>query len=295
MTSARRADRGSGADRGSTADPLLLTVVTPSYNQAAFLPATLQSVADQDYPRIEHIVVDGGSTDGSVEILRSWDRHPIRWISEPDHGQADAINKGIAMASGDAFAWLNSDDIYLDPQAVSAAMDVLRDHDVVTGGGRSIAVDGSFRHRIPVHADRLSRSQIRHTDWVLQPATFMNMELARRFQLDPSLRWAMDWDLFIRVADVATFTPLDREIAGYRYHPDSKTVGGGGARKRELARVIARYHGRASLVYAGTAVGAAAMMLGERLPGRMGSSLRQASKEIGVRSDRRTNGHGIPF
>jgi glycosyltransferase involved in cell wall biosynthesis len=274
---------------------VLLTIVTPSYNQAAFLRATLQSVADQDYPRIEHIVVDGGSTDGSVEILRGWDRHPIRWISEPDGGQADAINKGVAMATGDAFAWLNSDDIYLDPGAVSAAMAVLRERDVVTGGGQEIDVDGAFRRHLPVRANRLSRSQIRHIDWILQPATFMKMDLARRFPLDPSLHWAMDWDLFIRVADVASFTPLDRELAGYRHHPGSKTAGGGGARKRELARVIARYHGRTSALYRWTMLGAAAQMLGERLPGRAGWRLRKAAQDLGIRSDRRTHGHGIPF
>jgi glycosyltransferase involved in cell wall biosynthesis len=280
---------------GSPESPLVLTVITPSYNQAAFLPATLQSVADQDYPWIEHIVVDGGSTDGSVDILRGWDRHPIRWVSERDGGQADAINKGVGLATGGAFAWLNSDDVYLDPGAVSAVMAVLADHDVVTAAGREIAEDGSFRRRLPVRADRLSRSQIRHTDWILQPASFMRMSIARRFPLDPSLHWAMDWDLFIRVAEVATFTPLDREIAGYRYHPGSKTVGGGAARKRELARVIARYHGRASVVYLGTLAGVIAQTLGERLPGRLGRSLRQAAKEIGIRSDRRTDGHGIPF
>ena len=277
-----------------TAEPVL-SLVTPSYNQAPFLRATLQSVADQDYPAIEHIVVDGGSTDGSVEILRDWDGHPIRWISEPDRGQADAINKGVAMATGDVFAWLNSDDIYLDGGAVSAAMAALRGRDVVTGGGRLISVDGVVLRRLPLRADRLSRSQIRHVDWILQPATFMRMELARRFPLDPTLHWALDWDLFIRVADVAEFTPLDREIAGYRYHPGSKTAGGGAPRQRELARVIARYHGYASIVYLGTLVCAAALMLGGRLPGAPGRRLRRVPQSLGLRSDRRTKGHGIPF
>ena len=88
----------------------LVSVVTPSFNQAAFIEETIQSVLKQDYPHIEHIVVDGGSTDGTVDILQ---RYPhLRWISEPDCGQSDALNKGFAMARGEILGWLNSDDTY---------------------------------------------------------------------------------------------------------------------------------------------------------------------------------------
>jgi glycosyltransferase involved in cell wall biosynthesis len=121
-----------------------VTIITPSLNQAAFLTACLESVADQDYPAIEHIVLDGGSTDGSVDILRGWTAHSIIWRSEPDDGQADAINRGVAVATGDVCTWLNSDDVYLDAGAVSAAMEAIQlGADVVTSLGGVVTLSPS--------------------------------------------------------------------------------------------------------------------------------------------------------
>src|SRR5687767_7507014 len=100
-------------------DPTV-SIVTPSYNQAEYLAATLESVAAQDYPAIEHIVMDGGSTDGSEEVIASFAAtHPLRWRSAKDRGQAHAIADGFALAHGEVLTWLNSDDIYLRPDAIS--------------------------------------------------------------------------------------------------------------------------------------------------------------------------------
>src|SRR5438309_5772154 len=119
----------------------LVSVVTPSLNQGAYIEETIRSVLDQDYPRIEHIVVDGGSTDGTLEILR---RYPhLTWVSEPDGGQADAVNKGFRLAEGEIFGWLNADDLYL-PGTISAAVAVLRETGcgLVHGGWRQIDEEG---------------------------------------------------------------------------------------------------------------------------------------------------------
>ena len=116
-----------GAGRLQSPSLPLVSIVTPSFNQARFLRETIESVLNQNYPRIEYIVVDGGSNDGSQEILASYGESISSWMSEPDSGQTDALNKGFSMARGEIFAWLNSDDTYL-PNAVSAAVQYLQDH-----------------------------------------------------------------------------------------------------------------------------------------------------------------------
>jgi glycosyltransferase involved in cell wall biosynthesis len=225
----------------------LVSIITPTLNQGQFIEATLRSVAEQDYPYIEHIVVDGGSADATLDILRSWSAHPIRWLSEPDKGQADAINKGVRLARGEVCSWLNSDDIYLSRDVISRVVALFEaGARAVTGAGRYLDEDGSTINYIPLFADRLDRRSLSWVDLVLQPATFYETSLARDLPLDAELHWAFDWDFFIRLADQVTLVPLYEPLAGYRRHESAKTVSGGDRRMREIHRVLRRYHSPAS-------------------------------------------------
>ena len=274
----------------------LVTVITPSLNQAAFLGPTLQSVADQDYPRIEHVVVDGGSIDGSTEILHAWAQsHPIRWSSMPDGGQADAILRGLAHSTGSIVSWLNSDDIYLDSHAIS---DVVRLFEggaqVVTGAGRYLSADGVLLRRIPVWPRRLDHRTLRCVDWVLQPATFIRREILERHPLDTSLYFAFDWDLFVRIAADVPFTPIDREIAGYRLHSAGKTVSGGARRQSELLEVTQRYNVRRSARTVMMKAMVAMHRAGEMLPDPARRNVERVLSRLASLTQL-NNGRGIPY
>jgi glycosyltransferase involved in cell wall biosynthesis len=201
----------------------LVSVVTPSFNQGAFIEETIRSVQDQDYPRIEHIVVDGGSTDRTIDVLR---RHPhVRWVSEPDRGQSDAVNKGFGMARGEIFGWLNSDDLYL-PGAIGAAVEALLESGcgLVHGGWRRIDATGRLINEVPAVPFDL-RQQLDYANLVAQPGALFTREAFEAVGgLDVSYRYAMDYELFLRIGARFEVRHVDRVLGAYRYHPESKTV-----------------------------------------------------------------------
>jgi glycosyltransferase involved in cell wall biosynthesis len=275
--------------------PPLVSIVTPSFNQARYLSATLESVAMQDYPRVEHIVMDGGSTDGSVDIIRSWaETHPIIWRSGPDGGQAAAIQAGARLASGEILAWLNSDDVYLDERAVSDMVAALSSGaEVVTAGGWHLTEDGTRLSRIPVHPDRLGYDVLRCIDWVLQPATFFRRELILRHPLDESLHFAFDWDFFIRVARETRIVPIDRDLAGYRLHETGKSLSGGTTRRKEVLEVTRRYNGARSPRYLLLRAVSAVREGSERLPEHMRERVENGLGLLAWILSRATGGRGI--
>jgi len=178
-----------------------ISVVVPSYNHAPFLRQALDSVLLQDYPRLELIVVDGGSTDGSVEILRSYSDRLTRWVSEPDRGQTDAINRGIAMAGGEIVAWLNSDDLYLAGCLESAGRALQRNPGAGMVYGDGVMVD-STGNVLDHHRYRsLGALDLLCFDVILQPAAFMRRRaLDAVGGLDDSYNLIMDHDLWVRLA-----------------------------------------------------------------------------------------------
>jgi glycosyltransferase involved in cell wall biosynthesis len=201
----------------------LVSIVTPSFNQGRYIGEAIQSVGEQDYPNIEHIVVDGESTDETIEVLRC---HPsLRWVSEPDRGQADAINKGFRMARGTIFGWLNADDLFL-PGAVSAAVAALRESGagLVHGSWRQIDERGHTIRDVPaVPFDY--RGQLEDANRVAQPGSLFTREAYEAVGgVDERYRYALDYELWLKLGRRFSVTHVDQVLAAYRYHGASKTV-----------------------------------------------------------------------
>ncbi len=203
-----------------------LSVVTPSYNQARFLRQTIESVLSQQGVELEYIIIDGGSTDGSVEIIREYAPRLAYWVSEKDKGQTEAINKGFARASGDVLAWLNSDDILL-PGAAAEALDYLQAHPevgMVYGDCTYIDENGRTIGRFPA-AQTDYRKLRRGYVHIPQQASFFRATLWRKVgPLDDSFYFAMDYDLWVRLARLAPLVYLPRLWASFRLHSDTKTI-----------------------------------------------------------------------
>jgi glycosyltransferase involved in cell wall biosynthesis len=210
----------------NTASLPLVSIVTPSYNQAPYLEATLRSVLDQDYPNIEYILVDGGSTDGSREIIGRYAERLAWWVSEKDQGQTDAINKGFAHAKGKILAWLNSDDTYL-PGAVSQAVAALRAHPeagMVYGDANLIDEAGKVIGKFPARQTDYSRLRRGYVH-IPQQASFFRAALWRQVgPLDPSFYFAMDYDLWVRLASRASLLYVPSLWANFRLHGAGKSV-----------------------------------------------------------------------
>jgi glycosyltransferase involved in cell wall biosynthesis len=205
----------------------LVTIVTPSYNQAEYLEATILSVLEQDYPHIEYFIMDGGSNDGSLEIIKKYASQLTGWVSEKDQGQTDAINKGFARASGEILAWLNSDDTY-EPGAVRAAVEVLchrPEVGMVYGEANYIDETGRVIGRFPAAQTGYTRLRRGYVH-IPQQASFWRAELWKQVgPLDPSFYFAMDYDLWVRLARITSLLFLPGQVwANFRLHSSGKSV-----------------------------------------------------------------------
>jgi glycosyltransferase involved in cell wall biosynthesis len=205
----------------------IVSIITPSFNQANYLEATIQSVLGQDYPRIEYIIVDGGSTDGSVDVIKKHEGRLAWWVSEQDKGQTDAINKGFNRANGEILAWLNSDDTY-NPGAISAAVKFLTENPDVA----MIYADCDFINEQGAVIGKFNSAQ---TDYgrlregyvhIPQQTMFFRAKYWKELgPLDPSFYFAMDYDLWTRIAAHAPIKYLPGQTwANFRLHTSGKTT-----------------------------------------------------------------------
>jgi glycosyltransferase involved in cell wall biosynthesis len=209
-----------------TPDPPI-SIVTPSYNQGHFLEETIQSVLSQNYPNLEYIVIDGGSTDNSVQIIKRYEKHLAYWVSERDRGQTDAINKGLKRSRGEFVNWINSDD-RLAPGALARIAEGVAKHpqaDFVYGDTDILIEDGSVLQTRP--ETRFNGFILRYGANVFaQPSCFFRRTLAERIHwLNEELHWSMDYDFWIRAAAAgARFAHVEGVIGQFRLQGGSKTT-----------------------------------------------------------------------
>lgn len=229
-----------------------MTVVTPSLNQGRFIRETIESVLGQTYPALEYLVIDGGSTDETIDILKHYgDR--LAWVSEPDEGQASAINKGWRQGKGTILAYLNSDDTYL-PDAVMRAVAWFRRHPeagVVYGEGYHVDVTGRVLDRYPTEPFTLAR--LAETCFICQPTAFLRRTVVEQAgYMNESLQYCMDYDLWIRLARVAHFRQIPEYLATSRLHADTKTLGQRARAHAEILNTVRHHFGHVppSWVYA---------------------------------------------
>lgn len=220
----------------------LVSIVVPTLNQAAFIEQTLASIVGQNWPRLELIVVDGGSTDGTREIVERYAAHLAHFVSEPDRGQADAINRGMRLATGDILAWLNSDDFYLPlaiARAAAALGEVARPRLVYGGCLLWYEVEG---RAFVVHPGAFDRAALTTSSFIYQPSAFWTRALWEKAgPLDESKHFVLDWEWWLRASPQGEFMATDDCLSVYRFHAAHKTGSGSPRRTEEILALVEQH------------------------------------------------------
>ncbi len=223
----------------------LVTIVTPSLNQGVFIRATIESVLSQDYPHIEYLVMDGGSTDNTSGIAAEYSSR-LKYVSEKDRGQSHAINKGFTAARGEVVAWLNSDDVLL-PGAVGKAVAALGragKAGAIYGEGYRIDRNGANQGRFPATVPFNLWKLVYLSDYILQQSTFFRKSAVDAVGgLDEQLHYAMDWDLLIRLGKRFGLYYEPEYLGAIREYAEAKSFAGGARRIDEIQRVLKRHTG----------------------------------------------------
>ncbi|MBW4460010.1 MAG: glycosyltransferase [Nodosilinea sp. WJT8-NPBG4] len=226
----------------------LISVVVPSFNQSQFLKQALDSIFDQDYPKVEVVVMDGGSTDGSLEIIEAYAERLTYWQSKPDGGQSLAINAGMAWCNGDLVAWLNSDDFYYGNSLweVANAYQSNSDRGLYIGNGfRYVQETGKYHPFFERHL-AFNRKAFNHgLDYILQPSVFFSQHAWKQVGgLNPDLNFCMDWDILIRISNNYSVALINEFLAVSREYAETKTSSGKLKRVYEIANMVTRHTGK---------------------------------------------------
>lgn len=224
-----------------------ISIITPSFNQDQYIEETIRSVILQGYPNLEFIIVDGGSIDKSVEIIRRYEPWLTYWVSEKDKGQSDAINKGFNLATGEWVAWLNSDDLFLPEALWSVGMVACRELATTIIAGDVVNFDSETNVDLAtVHATGIELSSVvryweRGCVWHQPGLFFPKATLDRIGYLDPALHYAMDHDLLCRLLTVCSVSYLQKPLARFRLHGQSKGVAQPAKTVMEKSNIARRY------------------------------------------------------
>jgi glycosyltransferase involved in cell wall biosynthesis len=221
----------------------LVSIVTPSYNQGRFIEETIQSVLNQNYPNLEYLVLDGGSRDNTLDILKRYEGRLV-WISEKDRGQADAINKGFRLAKGDILGWLNSDDTYL-PGAIRKVVQYFQAHrDVGMLYGEGYHVDSAGKIIERYYTEPFDFQRLGEICFICQPTAFLRAEVFRAIgPLETSLRYCLDYEYWMRVAKRFRISYLDDYLANSRLHFETKTLSQRVEFHQEILETVRKHYG----------------------------------------------------
>jgi len=221
----------------------LVSIVTPSYNQGEFLEETINSILDQTYKNIEYYIIDGGSLDNSISIIKKYEKYLNGWVSEKDEGQSNAINKGYKLTSGEIFTWINSDDL-LKSDAVESVIPYFTNQDVVLINGDAEVIDKESKHIGFSNGNSIDyKSLLKNLQYgIIQPSTFIRSGIFSQVGLlNESLHYAMDYDLFIRLADKGKFVYKNQIFSCVRMHGNAKTISLPEKHYKEVFVVLSKY------------------------------------------------------
>ncbi len=225
-----------------------ISIITPTFNCGQYIEEAIDSVLNQDYDNIEYFVIDGGSTDNTLELLKKYsEKYPgkFKWISEPDKGQTDAINKGLRMCTGDWFAWLNADDYY-EPNILSKVAEYIsKNQDAGVIFGNCYAVKNGKKFQLDIPPKSVTFKTLRGGNQIYGPASFFNMDAIKKVgEFDVDVDYWMDYEMYIRISKIMPLQYINLNIANFRVRPEqkSKTAENASAMHKEAIKIIKTYY-----------------------------------------------------